>query len=55
VQQGAAYITGDQRELKWALGDPSERSIDVAEKPLGKPGALSLVPSRGIVEIGFGE
>jgi hypothetical protein len=55
VQQRAAYIPGDQRELKWALGDPRERSIDITEESRRKPGALRLVPARGILEIGLGE
>jgi hypothetical protein len=33
VQQSAAYITGDQRELKWAFGNPRERPIDIIEEP----------------------
>ena len=55
MQQRAAYIPGDQRELKWALGDPRERSIDITEELRGKPGAVRLVSARGILEIGLGK
>lgn len=55
VEQGAADVMGDQRESEWALGDSRERSIDVAEEPRCKAGALRLVPARGIVEVGLGK
>jgi hypothetical protein len=54
VQQRATYITGGQRELKWALRQPREHPIDITEEPLGEPSALRLV-QRGILEIGLGK
>lgn len=34
VQQRTANIVAHGRELEWSLSDASERTIDIAEKPL---------------------
>ena len=55
VQQCSANLARHGGELKWPLADTRERSVDIAEEPLGEPGSLVLVPPRGILEIGLSE
>jgi hypothetical protein len=42
-------------ELEWPLADARERSVHIAEEPVGEPRSLVLVPPRGILEIGLSE
>jgi hypothetical protein len=55
VQECSANFVRHVGELEWPLADARERSVDIAEEPLGEPGSLVLVPSRGIFEIGLSE
>ncbi len=52
VQQCSANFPRHGGELEWPLADARERSVDIAEEPLGEPGSLVIVPPRGIPEIG---
>jgi len=55
VQQRSANFARHGGKLEWSLADARERSVDIAEEPLGEPGSLVLVPPRGILEIGLSE
>jgi hypothetical protein len=55
VQQCSANFARHGGELEWPLADARERSVNIAEEPLGEPGSLVLVPPRGILEIGLSE
>jgi hypothetical protein len=55
VQQRSANFARHGGKLEWSLADARERSVDIAEEPLGEPGSLVLVPPPGILEIGLSE
>jgi hypothetical protein len=55
VQQCSANFARHGGELERPVADARERSVDIAEEPLGEPRSLVLVPPRGILEIGLSE
>jgi hypothetical protein len=55
MQQRSPHVAGHGGKLSWACADAHDCSIDIAEEPCREPGALLLVPPRGILEIGLGE
>jgi len=55
VQQRSTDVAGNRGELEWPFPNARERSVDIADEPLGEPGSIVLVPPCGILEIGLGE
>ena len=55
LEQSSPNFAGYAGELERPFAYARECLIDIAEEPLVKPGALVLVPTRGILEIGLGE
>ena len=55
VKQCSSDIAGHCGELEWPLTDAYKRPIDITKKPIGEPGLLLVVPTRGVFEIGLGE
>lgn len=55
MQQRPADFARYCGELEWPLADAHERLIEIFEKPLGEPGSLLVVPTRGALKIGLSE
>ena len=53
-QQRSEDFAGHCGGLEWPFADAGDCPIHIAEKPLGEPRTLVVVPSRGSLEIGLG-